>query len=76
MPQIHVHELLHLRFLNTSDDMYADADITQVTEVKNGYQIKLTGEDSLNCEVYVWEYKRYVCLSLFISVIFVYIHMQ
>jgi len=39
------------------DKLFADADIIKVTELNNGYEIKLTGEDSKNCDEYVWEYK-------------------
>jgi len=35
----------------------ADADITKVKETENGWDISLTGQDSLNCEEYFWEYK-------------------
>merc|ERR550532_566920 len=34
-----------------------DADILKVTETKNGYEIKLSGEDGKRCQDYVWEYK-------------------
>ena len=50
-----------MRDVNTPDeDLYADADIIKVNEVKNGYEIKLTGEDSKHCDDYVWQYKWYV----------------
>jgi len=40
-----------------SPDVYADADILKVTETKNGYEIKLSGEDGKRCQDYLWEYK-------------------
>ncbi len=46
-----------LYFLSTTDKLFADADILKVTETKNGYEIKLSGDDSKNCDDYVWEYK-------------------
>jgi len=49
-----------------SDKLFADADILKVTETKNGYEIKLSGDDSKNCDDYVWEYKTkqgYVAIS-------------
>ena len=45
-------------------DVYADADILKVTETKNGYEIKLSGEDGKRCQDYVWEYKRFALSAL------------
>ena len=49
------------RFLNIpDDDLYADADITKVTEVKNGWEVNLSAADSRHCDDYTWQYKWYV----------------
>ena len=48
----------HFICIFLADNVFADADITKVVETKNGYEISLSGEDSKNCDDYVWEYKR------------------
>ena len=47
----------HNWFTSNADKAFADADVVKVTETKNGWEIKVTGEDSKNCDDYIWEYK-------------------